>query len=148
MHTAMRLTMISVATDWFPSTFGQAGTATRILDSASTWLPFLVIGRLSLMLPAVAIGERLQPVKVARDSVGNSWRLAVIVGVLPWLLDALVDLLYRDGATRFEFGMLLVLSSFCTVLGVIALSLAYRDLAGVPSGDAKAPAPPPSDPRG
>jgi hypothetical protein len=148
LHTAMRLTMISVASDWFPSTFGKVGTATRILDSASTWLPFLVMGRLSLMLPAVAIGERLQPVKAARDSIGNSWRLAVIVGVLPWLLDLLVDVLYRNGATRFEFGLLLVLSSFCTVLGVIALSLAYRDLAMVPAGDATSPVPPPNDPPG
>ena len=120
----------------------------KVLDIVGDWVPFLLIGRFILVLPAVATGERLQPGKAWRDSVGNGWRLAVIIGVLPWLLDMLVDLLYRNGATRFEFGLLLVLSSFCTVLGVIALSLAYRDLVILPASDATAPAPPPSDPPG
>lgn len=111
-----------------------------IADLAATWLPFLLIGRFCLLLPAVATGERFQPGRAWRDSTGNSWRLAVVVGVLPFLLDYLVDLLYRNGATSFEFGMLVVLSSLCTVLQVVALSLAYRDL----SSNVTAPAPPPT----
>jgi hypothetical protein len=152
VHVAIKLGIIKLTHELVPN-FGRAVPAAppgvrpvsvKILDAVSTWLPFLLVGRLSLLLPAVATGGRFQPAKVWRDSAGNSWRLAVIVGVLPSLLDFLVDLLYRDGATRFEFGMLLVLSSFCTVLGVVALSLAYRALCS----EITAPAPPPTDPLG
>lgn len=115
-----------------------------IADLLATWLPFLLIGRFSLLLPAVATGEGFNLRKAWRDSNGNSWRLAVVVGVLPFLLDYLVDLLYRNGATSFEFGMLVVLSSVCTALQVVALSLAYRDL----SSNITAPEPPPTAPPG
>jgi Flp pilus assembly pilin Flp len=137
LYTAMKLgirTALNVSKE-FP-------IPSKVVDAVATWLPFLLIGRFSLLLPAVATGERFQPAKAWRDSVGNSWRLAVVVGALPSLLDFLVDLLYRNGATAFEFGLLVVLSALCTVLEVVALSLAYQAL----TSNLTAPAPPPTDP--
>jgi hypothetical protein len=72
--------------------------------------------------------------------VGNSWRLAVVVGLLPWLLGALTSMLTREGASDVEWCLLQVIVSVTLVIEVVALSLAYRELT--------APEPPPMNPPG
>ena len=94
--------------------------------------------RLCLVLPAAAVDRSFDPRIAWRLSRGNGWRLAVIIGVLPWALKWLAHLFYRQGATLVEFGVLLVLVASFTVFQVVALSLAYWELTQ--------PAPPPTDP--
>ena len=62
----------------------------------------------------------------------------MVVGLLPWCLNRFADLLYRDGASMFEFGILLVLTTLLVIVVVVALSLSYWELTQ--------PAPPPKDP--
>jgi hypothetical protein len=148
LYTAMHLGFILVTLNLLVGGYKSAGSPTRELPvpfeavrGFAVWLPFLVIGRLSLWLPMLATDRAFSAPDAWRESTGNSWRLAVIVGGLPWLGSGLTYLLYRDGATNFELGLLTVLGSLFLVVEVVALSLAYRELTAV------APlAPPPTDP--
>ena len=68
----------------------------------------------------------------------NGWRLAIVVGVLPWCLQQLTDLMYRNGASSMEFAILVVLAAALVIVEVVALSLSYWELTS--------PAPPPTHP--
>jgi len=61
-----------------------------------------------------------------------------VVGVLPWSLKYLTELLYRDGATYGEFAVLVVITVLFTLIEVVALSLSYLEITS--------PAPLPTDP--
>ena len=61
-----------------------------------------------------------------------------MVGALPWALNAIGSVLYRDEASWVEFGVLLVLTSIFTVIQVAALSLSFWEVAQ--------PEPPPTAP--
>jgi hypothetical protein len=95
---------------------------------ASYWF----VGRLSLMLPAIAIDQKADLVAAWRASQRNGWRLAVIVGALPWCLGRLIDFMYRGGATSMEIGILVVLGALFIVVEVVALSLSYWELTSPP----------------
>ena len=95
---------------------------------ATSSLPFLVIGRLALLMPRVAIDQPTYLHAVWRLSMGNGLKMAVIVGVLPWTLLQFMNLLFRDGASATEIALLYVASALCVVVEVAALSLAYREL--------------------
>jgi hypothetical protein len=96
------------------------------------------VARFSLLFPALAVDHRFDPLAAWQASRGNGWKLAIIIGVLPWVLQRLVELMYRDEASMVEFGILLVLASVFTVIQVAALSLAYWELTR--------PEPPPTPP--
>jgi hypothetical protein len=100
----------------------------------ASWL----IARISFIFPAIAIGRKADLADAWRESRGNGWRLAIVVGVLPWALDRLTDFLYRNGATTVEYGLLVVVSAVFIVVQVVALSLSYAALT--------TPAPPPTHP--
>jgi hypothetical protein len=104
----------------------------------ATVLAFWVIARLSLVLPAIAIDHNLDVMTAWRASKRNGWRLAVIVGVLPWSLNYLAQFIYRDGASSAEFALIVVLTTLFTVIEVVALSLSFWELTS--------PAPPPTHP--
>ena len=61
-----------------------------------------------------------------------------MVGLLPWCLQQLTNLLYRDGATAVEFSVLVVLATLLIIIEVVALSLSYWELTS--------PEPPPTPP--
>ncbi|HEX6398429.1 MAG TPA: hypothetical protein VFZ95_13470 [Steroidobacteraceae bacterium] len=117
-------------------------------SQAREWSPWLFYGacvlamwpiaRLSPMFPAIAVDRGFDPITAWRMTRGNGWKLVVIIGVLPWTMKWIVAVLQRDGATRVEFGILLVLTSVFTVIQVAALSLSYWELTQ--------PAPPPTSP--
>lgn len=86
------------------------------------------LARLSPMLPAIAVDRAADPLTAWRLSRGNGWKLAIVVGALPWTLKWIVALLSRDGASTVEFGALLILTSISTVIQVTALSLSYWEL--------------------
>ena len=101
-----------------------------------------VVGRLSLVLPAIAVDRRIGPITAWRASRKNGWKLAIVIGALPRMLASVGSLLYRDGASSVEFALLVVLTAFFTVIEVVALSLCYWELTS------PAPAPPPTPPPG
>jgi hypothetical protein len=106
----------------------------RFAAFAAYW----VIGRVSLMLPAIALDQKPDLVAAWLASRRNGWRLAVVVGVLPWSLQLLTDLLYRNGASGVEFAILVVLAAALVIVEVVALTLSYWELTS--------PAPPPTPP--
>jgi hypothetical protein len=108
------------------------------ITSLASILAYWFVARVSLMLPAIAIDQRPSLGAAWRASQRNGWRLAIVVGLLPWCMDHFVDLLYRDGASNVEFGILVVLGTLLIVIEIVALSLAYWEL--------RQPAPPPTDP--
>lgn len=114
-----------------PALFAFLLPATKIL---ALW----PIARLSLLFPALAVDQSFDPIAAWRKARGNVWKLAIVVGALPWTLRYLVDALYRDEATWVEFGALLVLTALFTVIQVVALSLSYWELTQ--------PEPPPTPP--
>ena len=96
------------------------------------------VARLSLLFPSLAVDQRFDPIAAWQASRGNGWKLVIVVGVLPWLLDKIGNALYRDEASWVEFGVLLVLCTVFTVIQVVALSLSYWELTQ--------PEPPPTPP--
>lgn len=109
----------------------QFGTIDHIVSA----LCFLVIARFVLLLPQIAIGQRFDIASAWNLSRGNTWRLAVVVGLLPWLLERATWLLYRDNATDLEWCLLQGLVIITVLIGVVALSLSHRELAASPSAD-------------
>ena len=91
-------------------------------------LSYWIVARVTLMLPAIAIDRKADLIAAWSASRRNGWRLAIIVGALPWCLQQLTNLLYRDGATLVEFGILVVLATIFVVIEVVALSLSYWEL--------------------
>lgn len=127
------------------SRYVPAGEGPQAPDMPFQWfvnvslvIAMWVIGRFSLMLPAIAVDRTANPFVAWRLSRGNNWKLLIIVGVLPYTLKWIVALLSRDGGTMWEYGVLLVLTAVFTVIQVVALSLSYWELTQ--------PEPPPTPP--
>jgi len=108
-----------------------------IVNLASVFA-YWFVARVILVLPAIAIDRKPDLIAAWRTSRHNGWRLAIVVGLLHWFLQRLVDFFYRDGASEFEFGVLVVLGALLVVIDVTALSLSYWELTP--------PEPPPTDP--
>ena len=107
------------------------GVSRGWLDASSYFgfgVGIYLVARWSPVLPATAIGAKASLRAAWRLSVRNGWRLAVIVGALPWALSYGVSLLYRQNATLPELTILVVLSVLFSMLEIIALSLSYQDL--------------------
>jgi|KBSMisStandDraft_5_1062788.scaffolds.fasta_scaffold112393_3 hypothetical protein len=106
----------------------------RVAGFVAYWF----VGRVSLMLPAIAVDRKPDLVAAWQASRRNGWRLTIVVGLLPWCLQQFTNLLYRDGATVVEFSVLVVLATLLIIIEVVALSLSYWELTS--------PEPPPTPP--
>lgn len=84
--------------------------------------------RLSLVFPATAIDEKMTLQSSWALTRNNSWRLFVVIAVLPWIISHAVGLLYRGEASGFEIVLLTCLSFALLAVEVAALSLSYREL--------------------
>ncbi len=80
------------------------------------------------MFPAVAVSKQVSLKWAWNLSKGNGWRLAILVGVLPWLISHALDLLYRDNGTVIETMLLAFLGFPFIAVETSAISLAYREL--------------------
>ena len=99
-----------------------------IIDQFASAVCFLVVARFVLLLPQIAIGQRFDVAVAWNLSRGNTWRLAVVVGLLPWLLERATWFLLRDNASDLEWCLLQVLVTFTVLVSVVALSLSHREL--------------------
>lgn len=88
-----------------------------------------VLARLSLALPATALDQRVGLRWSWVWTRGNGWRIFVVVGLFPWLMDMVLDLVSREGATVVEQVALFILAYVGIAIEVVALSLTYRELA-------------------
>ncbi len=127
------------------------------LAAIVTWL--LAASRLMLVLPHVALGNRSQLRFIWRNSDGNSWRLVgyfllvalgvgigSIIVVLPiyWLLGISIFSsaeVFHDMATNpwkftLRFIVSIPLSLIWTMATITMLSVAYREIIGLPEGAA------------
>jgi hypothetical protein len=109
------------------------------IDLIASFLAYWLIGRISLILPAIAIDRKPDAVDIWRMSRGNAWKIAIVVGALPWVLNLVIDALWREGATTFEVASLGILTGVFGIISVVALSLTYFELT-------HASAPPPTHP--
>lgn len=100
----------------------------------------LPVARLGLLLPAIAVDRPKSPAAIWRGTRGNTLRLAVVFGLLPWAIVWCMQYLLREDASRLEYALVLVAHCLLTVCEVVAISLSY--------GSLMEPSPPPTDPPG
>lgn len=85
-------------------------------------------GRFALALPAVALGQPASLRKAWRQSQDNGWRMAMVVGLLPYLLKTLLNALFTISAAPLLWALAAPLQVVIAIVQVMALSLAYREL--------------------
>jgi hypothetical protein len=120
----------------------SADGASPGITAVASLVGFVILGRVSLVLPMVAVDKPFDILDAWLKSDGNAWRMAVLVGVLPWLLLTFTEMLHRDGFSRLEQALIVTVGALTVVVEVVALSFAYRELTTAPT----APEPPPTDP--
>jgi hypothetical protein len=147
-YQGARLLLLSGILATVGSRYVKAGEVSRDLplsvstiDLIASAASFLVISRFVLLFPQIAIGQRFDIAAAWHLSRGNTWRLAVVIGLLPWLLERLAWLFYRDDASDLEWCLIQLLLTVTVLIEVVALSLSHRELS-----QATPPAPPPTDP--
>jgi hypothetical protein len=109
------------------------------IDIVASFLTYWLIGRISLILPTIAIDRKPDAIDIWRMSRGNAWKIAIVVGALPWVLNLVIDALWREDATTFEVASLGILTGVFGIISIVALSLTYFELT-------HASAPPPTHP--
>lgn len=97
--------------------------------------------RLSLLLPAVAVGDPVNPRIILERTRGNFWRLVLIFAavVLPMMFIAiLVGTLVQGGVVMrlVAVGILSLVLIFFALVNIAILSIAYRELIGPPGTQA------------
>jgi hypothetical protein len=91
-------------------------------------VPLYMCSRLAMIFPATAIDQKRDFKWAWTITRSNGWRLVIVVGLLPYLLSALVGLLWRDEATIVEALALTLISTGLFAVEIAALSLSYREL--------------------
>ena len=87
-----------------------------------------VLARVAPVLPAAAIGARVNVPEMWRHTRGNGWRLAFVVGVLPWVL-AYISQFAAGDDPGIAIGIVTsALSVALMAVEISALSIAYRFL--------------------
>jgi membrane-anchored glycerophosphoryl diester phosphodiesterase (GDPDase) len=106
---------------------GNNGALTAVLILMAIPVVY-VSARLSLIFPATALDRKHDLRWAWKQSHGNGWRLAIVVGGLPFIFSQLLGLFIRENATIFETVFLAIAGVIVVAIEVIALSLAYREL--------------------
>lgn len=87
-----------------------------------------VFGRLCMVFPAIAVDRRPSVKWSWALTRGNGWKLAVIVGVLPWAIKEGLALLFREEASFVETLAIAAAAVALIAVEVAAVSLSYRAL--------------------
>lgn len=87
-----------------------------------------VLARLSLVFPATAVDERTSMKWSWMVSKNNGIRIFALIGVLPWFTSILLDLLWRENGTMFEYVFLSILGYLVVAVEIFILSITFREL--------------------
>ena len=109
-----------------------AGGRDFFSDYPMLWLPVAIPGayvsaRLSVLLPATAVGERFDMSWAWKTTSGNGWRLLVVVGLLPFLFDTLIEDIEAVGFVALAF-IVRVVGCALLAFEIAALSISFRFL--------------------
>lgn len=96
-----------------------------LIGSIPAWY---VLGRMSLVFPAVAIDKDASLAWSWQKTRGNGWRMFAVVGLFPMLIDAAIWLVWRDEATIVEDTLLSIVYFIGLSIQIFALSFSYRAL--------------------
>lgn len=92
-------------------------------------LPFgYLVGRFSLVLPATAIDVKSNIMWSWEATKNNGMRMLILIGVVPWVTSILLDLLWRENGTMFEYVFISILGYFALAVEIFILSLAFREI--------------------
>lgn len=105
-----------------------SNTVVGWIQKAGNIAALYLFARLSLVFPATAIDQKMTLQRSWALTRDSSWRLFVVVAVLPWIISHAVGLLYRGEASVLEIVLLTCLSFVLLAVEVAALSLSYREL--------------------
>ncbi len=101
---------------------------------ASTYID----GRFGLVLPATAVGRRMNPLRSWQFTAGNGWSIFVAL-MIPILLTDLIDYLIFDLLLSNESMIVSVVRSLLyyplIAVGVVVITIAYRDLVLSPNDE-------------
>jgi membrane-anchored glycerophosphoryl diester phosphodiesterase (GDPDase) len=87
-----------------------------------------IFARLCLVFPATAVDRKVNLKWAWKLTKGNGWRLVLVVGVLPWIITLLINLLYGGDASTIETVALTFVGCALFAVEIAALSLSYREL--------------------
>jgi len=135
--------LVGLATIMFTSFFGTVAglifpgetflkehfnTIESLAEIPATYL----LARLCLVLPATALDNKQSFRWAYEISSGNGIRIALTIGLLPWLLDWLVSEVIPEGSSLALSLVYYLVTLVVMVVEISALSLSYKELAGVP----------------
>lgn len=121
--------LLNVFQDAVGRWFVQDGTGVSGWGKQLLSVPGLyVLARLSLILPATAIDQRAGLRWSWSRTRGNGWRIFVVVGLFPWLMEEVFDLVVREEASAVEQAVWFILAYVVIAIELAALSLTYREL--------------------
>ena len=87
-----------------------------------------ILGRISLILPAAAIGESCSLKKSWKLTHNNGLEMLVIFSVLPLVITQIDDALIEEDVSVIENTVIAILSYALYSIVIFALSIAYREL--------------------
>lgn len=117
----------------------EAGASVESFQSTKDWLNLLYIPlayffcRLSVLYPAIAVDQPVTAQWAWRLTAHNGWRMALVVGLLPFVLYFLLNLLLRENATFVEILFLSIIEFFVFAVQFVALSFSYKHLTEIES---------------
>lgn len=107
---------------------GNGNAAFKVMQQIGSIPAYYVLGRISLVFPATAIDRPAGLTESWRMTQGNGWRMFVVVGLFPWLIDSVLSLVWREDATVVEETLLSLLGLVGFSMTIFALSFAYREI--------------------
>jgi hypothetical protein len=107
---------------------GQGEIAGWVKEMAS--IPALyVLARFSLIFPATALDNIVTMRWAWQRTKGNGWRIFLVVGLFPWLIERVTGALLRHGASAVEWALVVIFAYIGLAVGIISLSFTYREFA-------------------
>ncbi|MEQ1629153.1 MAG: hypothetical protein ABL873_01450 [Gallionella sp.] len=85
-----------------------------------------VLARLSLAFPAAAIDRSPSLRWSWIRTRGNGWRIFIVVGLFPWLMELIIGVAWREDASNIEEAILSLLMMIGMAIEIIALSFVYQ----------------------
>ena len=87
-----------------------------------------VLARLSLAFPAAAIDRSPSLRWSWIRTRGNGWRIFVVVGLFPWLMELIIGVAWREDASNIKEVILSILMIIGMAIEIIALSFVYQEM--------------------